>query len=152
MTTNKSNLEEKIINNSKILNNSKLILSFEDSDGNGVVDNPEEFINVVNPDLNPLDKYIIEKKYFINDTQEDYTYYSNSNNTVIVVLTKNNIEASDVKTGQYFYCVDSDTMFTLFGFNPVLTVLTTTDPVVTALDNVFPGFVFHIFVDTATAA
>lgn len=100
------------------VDNKKLIVSFADSDDNGVVDNPELFLNIVDPPVvGETDsailqkKYIIQEKYAISQGQEDYRYFDNSNQTVLIKASKNFASISERKTGQYFYFVDTDTVF-----------------------------------------
>ena len=89
----------------------KVIVSFSDSDDNGIVDNPEVFIditNLSNDELSLQDKYIIQKKYYISEGQEDYRYVSNLDRKVIIYNTE--LEITDVKEGQHYYFVDTDTV------------------------------------------
>lgn len=90
----------------------KLVISFADSDDNGIVDNPELFLTIVDPEntnISIQDKYIVQEKYLITAGQEDYRYMDNSNNTVLILSTKpNNI--LNYNDGQYFYFVDTDTV------------------------------------------
>ena len=117
----------------------KLIVSFADSDDNGVVDNPELFLNIVNPPIVTetnsailQSKYIVQEKYDISQGQEDYRYFDNSNETVLIKASKSYVLFSERVTGQYFYFIDSDTVFK---YNEVLA-----DPYVPTLDfKVFLG-------------
>lgn len=87
----------------------KVVVSFLDSDNNGIVDNPELFVNLVAPSINPLTKYIIQKKYSISVGQEDYKYFDNSSNTILVLETQSsNISTSIYSVGQYFYFIDKN--------------------------------------------
>jgi hypothetical protein len=95
----------------------KLIVSFADTDNNGVVDNPELFLNIVNPPMITetsstilQTKYIVQIKYDISQGQEDYKYFDNSNETVLIKANKNFVTFSEKQTGQYFYFVDTDTV------------------------------------------
>jgi len=87
----------------------KLIVSFTDSDDNNVVDDPELFMNIVDPLTNPTTKYILQEKYLISQGQEDYRYITNTDNKVIVLPTDPNAYGSYVD-GQYFYFIDTDTV------------------------------------------
>lgn len=86
----------------------KVILSFIDSDDNGVVDDPETFNVLVSPTVSPLNKYIVEEKYVITDGQEDYRYVDNSSDIVLIMSTETDIELSTYSEGQYFYFVDKN--------------------------------------------
>ena len=85
----------------------KVVVSFLDSDNNGIVDDPDLFLNLVAPSVDRLSKYIIEKKYAISSGQEDYKYVDNSNNTVIILESQSAMNATSTYTsGQYFYFED----------------------------------------------
>ena len=119
------------------IDNKKLIVSFADTDADGVVDDPELFINVVAPDSTTIElaeKYIIQQRYFISQGQEDYKYFDNSisnnalNNgyrTVEIRATEAEIKTtlSSYDIGQYFYFVDTDVVKVLStGYNLVTTL------------------------------
>ena len=107
----------------------KLNISFADFDNDGVVDDPELFLKIVDPDTNSLTKYIVQEKYLISEGQEDYRYIDNLTNTV-VILDKE----SDAYTyaggltywndGQYFYFIETESVkkldLTLAKFEPTL--------------------------------
>jgi hypothetical protein len=94
----------------------KLVVSFADTDNNGVVDNPSLFLNIVNPPTVTTlpaelqSKYIVQEKYLISQGQEDYRFVSNSDKKVLVKASKNYVTFAEKVTGQYFYFVDTDTM------------------------------------------
>jgi len=95
----------------------KLVVTFADTDDNGVVDNPELFLNIVAPpaitETNSevlQTKYIVQEKYVISQGQEDYRYFDNTNKTVIIKKTQSSISNSEKVTGQYFYIVDTNTV------------------------------------------
>jgi hypothetical protein len=92
------------------VDNTKVIVGFADSDSNGVVDNPELFLNIVAPTTNSSKKYIIQQKYSISTGQEDYQFVSNDKNVVIIKPTdSSNAIGSLVQyvDGQYFYFEDT---------------------------------------------
>jgi hypothetical protein len=117
----------------------KLIVSFADSDNNGVVDNPELFLNIVNPPMVTetssavlQNKFIVQEKYSISQGQEDYRYFDNSSYKVLIKFSKTYVTFSEKVTGQYFYFVDTDTVVK---YNSLLA-----DPYVPTLDyKVFVG-------------
>ena len=87
--------------------NKKIIVTFADTDDNGAVDDPELFLNIVAPTVNPLTKYIVQEKYAISTGQEDYQYVSNANNIVIILASQSDVGALTQYTdGQYFYFID----------------------------------------------
>jgi len=91
------------------IDNKKIAVSFADSDNNGVVDNPQLFLDIVDPLTLPLTKYIIQEKYSISVGQEDYQYMDNSNNTVIIKQKESDTGSlTQYADGQYFYFVTSN--------------------------------------------
>ena len=99
------------------VDNKKLVVSFADSDDNGVVDDPELFLNIVDPPVvgetnssTLQQRYIVQEKYSISQGQEDYRYFDNSSNTVLIKPSKTYVTFAEKVTGQYFYFVDSDTV------------------------------------------
>ena len=88
----------------------KLVVAFADTSGRDIIaDNPQIFLDIVNPSTNPLTKYIVEQKYKISEGQEDYKYIDNSSNTVIILPTQASTGTlSNYNDGQYFYFVNID--------------------------------------------
>ena len=62
------------------VDNKKIVITFADTDNNGVVDDPEVFSKFVS-----TDSYIIQEKYLISQGQEDYRFVSNDSNIVEIV-------------------------------------------------------------------
>jgi hypothetical protein len=85
----------------------KIVLSFADSDNNGIVDNPQLFDDIVTPLTDPLTKYIVQKKYLISKGQEDYKYVPNDPVTSGPVLIKSTKPGSGI-SGMYYYFVDTN--------------------------------------------
>jgi len=88
----------------------KVQVTFNDSDDDGIVDDPTLFEQIVDPFENTLTKYIILEKYVIDKGQEDYRYVSNVDDKVVVVNRESDINTSDYEDGQYFYIVNIDTV------------------------------------------
>jgi hypothetical protein len=88
------------------IDNKKLIISFKDSDNNGVVDNPQLFLDIISTNGIDLTSYIVEERYAISAGQEDYRYVSNANNTVIILSSQPRSFAG-YADGQYFYFADT---------------------------------------------
>ena len=94
----------------------KLVVTFADTDDNGVVDDPELFKNIVNPPAVTVTdsailqtKYVLQQKYLISTGQEDYKYVSNSDEKVLIKYTESDVGSLNQYTdGQYFYFVDTD--------------------------------------------
>ena len=86
----------------------KIIISFADLDNNGIVDNPQLFVDIVDPATLPLTKFIIQQKYLISQGQEDYKYVVN-NGLVIILNTESAVGSlTQYVDGQYFYFIDID--------------------------------------------
>ena len=86
---------------------SKIVVAFADTLNNGIVDNPQLFLDIVAPDNAPLTKYIVQQKYLISQGQEDYRYVSNATNVVKILATQGSVGSLTQYTdGQYFYFVD----------------------------------------------
>ena len=97
------------------IDNKKIIVSFADLDDNGAVDDPEIFLNLVDPpaltetsQIILQKKYIIQQKYLISIGQEDYKYVSNSDQKVIIFPSESALVSySAYSDKQYFYFVDT---------------------------------------------
>jgi len=90
------------------IDNKKIVLSFADTDYNGVVDNPQLFLDIIDPFTSPTTKYIVQQKYLISTGQEDYKYVSNTDNVVIVLSSEKVIGTyNQYSNGQYFYFADA---------------------------------------------
>jgi hypothetical protein len=82
----------------------KIQISFSDTDDDSVVDNPDIFLELVNPLTNPTLKYVVQELYIIEQQQEDYRWIDNSTGTVIILSTQ---PVTGVN-GQYYYFIDTD--------------------------------------------
>jgi len=89
----------------------KLVVTFADSDDNGIVDDPQLFDDLVDPnnDQIPLkNKYVIQEKYAISQGQEDYRYIDNNNDIVIILNNQASVgPITNYANGQYFYFIDN---------------------------------------------
>jgi len=91
------------------VDNKKIAISFADSDSNGIVDNPQLFLDIVDPVTSPLTKYIVQEKYSVSIGQEDYRYMDNSDGTVIIRQTESSVGSyTQYNDGQYFYFVTTN--------------------------------------------
>ena len=104
------------------VDNKKILVSFKDSDSNGVVDNPQLFLDIVSPETNTSKKFIIEQRYSIATGQEDYKYISNAFEVVKIKSTKSAVTATERVDGQYFYFIDTDTLVKYSSTDPLLFV------------------------------
>jgi hypothetical protein len=89
----------------------KIIITFNDKNNTGVVQDPETFDNVVIPTTSAgiASQYIILEKYLVETGQEDYRYVSNGTSKVIILSTQPK-SFSQYNNGQYFYFIDVDTV------------------------------------------
>lgn len=93
----------------------KLVIAFKDSDNNGVVDNPQLFLDIVAPTTNSLTKYVVQQRYSISVGQDDYKYVKNDPDVGPVRVFANesllrNTGLSQYAVNQYFYIADIDTV------------------------------------------
>jgi hypothetical protein len=86
----------------------KIVVTFADSENNGIVDNPQLFVDIVAPNYSPLTKYVVQEKYLISQGQEDYRYvFNDPANPVVVILATDPGVYSSYSDGQYFYFADT---------------------------------------------
>jgi hypothetical protein len=104
----------------------KVQVTFFDEDDDGVVDNPQIFEDIVNPLINPLTKYVFQKKYTTTDGVEDFNYVSAESINVQVIQAKTfGIgPISAWPNGQLFYFVN-DNIFEILDTSTGLLTLTT---------------------------
>lgn len=92
----------------------RIEVSFFDIDDDGVIDNPQAFIDIVAETVNPETKYIFQKKYTTSDGVEDYRFVDN---TVEGIQVKANIGAvgaySAYTAGQVFFTMDTELFYKL---------------------------------------
>ena len=90
----------------------KIEITFADENDDGIVDNPDIFKNLVEPDNSLIeynDRYIVLEKYTIEPGQEDYKFINNSSNTVKILSSENDITSlTNYTDGQYFYFIDAN--------------------------------------------
>ena len=87
----------------------KLEISYFDDDEDGVVDDADLFTEIVNPTVNTPNKLIIFEKVTSTDGVEDYNYFNNNNDEIIILASKSELRPfSEYNDGQIFYYVDSD--------------------------------------------
>jgi hypothetical protein len=89
------------------IDNKKIVVSFQDSDNNAIVDNPQLFLDIVDYQ-NIQNSFIVQEKYAISAGQNDYRYRNNSDNKVRFFATQSSIGSlSQYTDGQYFYFADT---------------------------------------------
>ena len=85
----------------------KIQVEFFDKDDDGVSDNPEVFEQIVNATVNSSTKFVFQKKYITTDGVEDFKYFDNSNNTILVRANEAAIGSpSSYSEGQTFYLIE----------------------------------------------
>jgi hypothetical protein len=104
------------------VDNKKIVVTFADSDNNGVVDNPELFNNIVMPDSSDWKKYILQEKYTISQGQDDYRYVANPNNSIVTIVATKNL-ATNITPGRYYYIIDTDTVVKANAINALIPTL-----------------------------
>ncbi len=89
----------------------KIQVTFNDSDDDGVVDDPTLFEQLVIPTTSYTDiadNYIVLEKYTVTQGQEDYRYISNEDKIVEIKASQLEVTNFDLyPDGQYFYFIDS---------------------------------------------
>ena len=91
------------------IDSKKLEISYYDNDEDGVVDDANLFEEIVSPTTNSTNKIIIFKKFVSADGVEDFNYFNNSNDDVIVLQSKSELRPfSEYNDGQIFYYVDTN--------------------------------------------
>ena len=87
----------------------KLEVSYFDDDEDGIVDDADLFEQIVSPEVNKTSKYIIFEKIVSADGVEDYNYFANANDEIIILNTKSEIlPFSTYNDGQIFYYIDTN--------------------------------------------
>jgi hypothetical protein len=92
----------------------RIEVSFFDADDDGVIDNPQGFIDIVAETVNPESKYIFQKKYTTSDGVEDYRYVNNNIEGIKVKANSGAIGAySQYTAGQVFFTMDTELFYKL---------------------------------------
>jgi len=97
---------------------SKIEITFNDSDDDGVVDNPDIFDDIIAEDTNVLDKLVFLEKYTTTAQVDDYRYISLSDSNIIPLNTESEVGPySSYNEGQIWYFRDVDTFKILRNLN-----------------------------------
>ena len=86
--------------------NRKVKIGFFDDDDDGVVDNPEIFDILVEPDTSISTKFVFFEKYISYDTIERYRFYAATNFIVTENEADINVNTTTYTDGQLFYFYD----------------------------------------------
>jgi len=86
----------------------KIQVKFFDQDDDGIIDNPDLFDDIVAPTVSPNSKIIFQQRYTTSDGVEDYKYFDNSNNEIIIKQNESTIGSWTLydNNNQVFYLVD----------------------------------------------
>lgn len=107
---------------------SKVLVSYSDSDDDGVPDNPDIFNEIVDPTVNPNNKYVFLKKTYGYESFITYTLYDNS---LVVTRYGSEVEilpnVNDYAAGQVFYATTTGTFYVLSVVNNVRILTSSTD-------------------------
>lgn len=94
------------------LDSRKIQVQFIDLDDDGVVDDPDIFEQIVgeeNTSIDTASKLIFQKKYTTTDGVEDFKYFANTTNEILVVQNEAAIAPySSREEGQIFYLIDEN--------------------------------------------
>jgi hypothetical protein len=107
---------------------SKALVTYSDADDDGVPDNPDIFDKVVQPTVNPLDKYVYLQKTYGYDS---FVTYQILDNTLVVDLypTQASIQPNinDYPVGQIFYAYTDKVFYVITGTTSARTLTASTD-------------------------
>lgn len=88
----------------------KIIITYLDSDDDGVVDDPELFnilVDFENTDVSNEDKLVFLERYYTSDGVENYRYFPNTDDTILIVENESSIAPYSSRTeGQIFYLLE----------------------------------------------
>ena len=90
------------------IDNKKIEVTFNDSNDDGIVDDPDIFDSAVAP-TSDQSKFVVLERYEISNSQLDYRYIENTN-IVKIKPSINDVTALEKINDQYFYFIDSDTV------------------------------------------
>ena len=91
------------------VNSKKVEVSFFDSDADGIIDNPDSFINFVAPDQDGLTKWVFAKEEITNNQTTNFNYVDAQAENIKVYETESATGPLSVfENGTVFYFVDAD--------------------------------------------
>ena len=91
------------------IDSKKISVTFTDRDEDGVIDDPEIFKRIVEPELEPTKKIIFQQRRTGLDGVTDYFYISNDNDLILTYNTQSDIDTSlqtGITDGQLVYLLD----------------------------------------------
>ena len=105
--------------------NRKVKVGFFDKDDDGVVDNPDIFDIIVEPDTNPTTKFVFFEKYISYDNIARYRPYASTNFVVSLNEADITLNSATYSDGQLFYFYDGSEDV-IKKYNSTTNTLTTT--------------------------
>jgi hypothetical protein len=87
----------------------KIEITFNDSNDDGIVDDPDIFDSIVGTTGSVESKFIVLEKYESSNSQVDYRYVEN-NGLIKIKSALSDVLTTEKIHGQYFYFIDSDTV------------------------------------------
>jgi hypothetical protein len=95
-------------------NPSKILVTFADIDNNSILDNPELFELIVNPDINSQDKYVYFQATYGYNNFVTQTLVSNSLvNSLYATLIEAQVDSTLYESGQLFYIAPENKFYQL---------------------------------------
>jgi len=91
----------------------KIEIQFVDLDNDGVIDDPDLFNRIVEPEVLPSQKIIFQQRFTTSDGVEDFRFFDNSSGSIKVVSNQSNIIYSAEQEGQIFYLFEVGVFKTL---------------------------------------
>jgi hypothetical protein len=91
------------------IDSKKISITFTDKDEDGVIDDPEIFDRIVEPDLESNKKIVFQERRTGADGVTDYYYISNNNDLILTYNTQNDIDTSlqtGIADGQLVYLLN----------------------------------------------
>jgi len=107
--------------------NRKVKVGFYDNDDDGIVDNPEIFDIIVEPDLSISTKFVFQEKYISYNNISRFRPYASTNFVVTAKETDITLDSSTYTNGQLFYFYDSSEDIIKKYNSTTNTLATTTD-------------------------
>ena len=88
----------------------KVIVTYANINDTGTFD-LLTFDNVVSPTTGTVtEKYVVLQRYTVSQGFDEYKYFDNGADTVVVLETEDNLNLIEYSAGQYFYFINTDTV------------------------------------------
>jgi hypothetical protein len=107
------------------VNSKKVEISFYDSDADGVIDNPDSFLNFVAPNVDPLTKWVFLKEEITNNQSTNFNYVNPQvENIKVYEFESSTGPLSTFDDGTIFYFTDADIFKQYSSSTGMLTLIT----------------------------